>query len=213
MISRAIRMLSNHETEVLDSQIYIPKNKAPMNAILAKLKIQMPNVVKKRSVSLELKNDEPSLMLCLLFSLAPFSSFNELLDLDSVIESTISKNEHPSDEPSVYTRQAALDELREFSRSFNLVVQCSYDIKSAEEEIGVFFPKLQEYQDIILMLRLDAGKLKPQAVELLKKIDLKLINTWQHERETWFHVVKQGARDEVIGVMHYNCLITEPLGA
>lgn len=65
VISRAIRMLSNHETEVLDSQIYIPKNKALMNAILGKLKIQVPNLVKKRSVSLELKNDEPSLMLCL----------------------------------------------------------------------------------------------------------------------------------------------------
>jgi hypothetical protein len=147
-----------------------------------------------------------------LFSLNPFSSFNELLDLDSVIESTISKSEHPSDEPNLYKRQAALDELREFSRSFNIVVHCSPDSKSAEEEIGRFFPKLLEYQDILLMLRLDAQKLKTQAIELLHNMGLKIINTWQHDRETWFHVVNQGARDEVIGVMHYNCLITEPLG-
>lgn len=147
-----------------------------------------------------------------LFSLNPFSSFNELLDLDSVIDSTIRKNEHPSDEPNIYKRQAALDELREFSRSFNIVVHCSLDIKSAEEEIGLFFPKLLEYQDILLMLRLNAGKLKIQAVELLKNMGMKTINTWQHEMETWYHVVKQGARDEVIGLLHYNCLITEPLG-
>jgi hypothetical protein len=110
-----------------------------------------------------------------LYTLNPFSSFSEVLELTSILESGIQQLEHNTDQPSIYRRQRALEELREFTRNFNVLMHCSSSSEHAQTEVLTFFPKLAEYSTAILEVRPEAHQNKAQALELLQHLGLRII--------------------------------------
>ena len=61
--------------------------------------------------------------------------------------------EFMSDQPKLYRRRKAIEELREFKRKFNISAYSSADEKSATEDIEYFFPQLFVVNDIMVKVK------------------------------------------------------------
>ena len=63
--------------------------------------------------------------------------------------------EFASDQPKIYRRRRAIEELREFKRKFNISVYSSGDEKSATEDIEYFYPQLFVVNDIMVKVNIE----------------------------------------------------------
>ena len=146
-----------------------------------------------------------------LFSLSPFSSISEALDLDSVVETQLKNLQHTLDLPNLYRKQKGIEKLRQFSRDFNIAMHTSDCHISAEQELLHFFPHLCLYSDVILILRHDALSLEQDALRLLTNMRAKVIKGCTANNQNYYHIVKLAGRVEFEAVFHYSTPIQEIL--
>lgn len=147
-----------------------------------------------------------------LYTMNPFSSLSEVLELTSIIESGIQTLEHNTDQPSIYRRQRAIENLREFTRSFNILVHSS-EIADAEDEVRYFFPRLYDFSTAILQLKPLALQHRDETFELLQQLGLRTIKR-EHvvERNVELvHVVKAGCAVDLTALATMKAMLTFPL--
>ncbi|CAG9310385.1 unnamed protein product [Blepharisma stoltei] len=148
-----------------------------------------------------------------LFNMWPFSSINELIDLDAIAETEISGNEFMSDRPNFYKRASEIERMREFSRSFNVLAECSESIEAAESQIDCFFPDLQNYSELVVSFKPEALTLKEDALELIKDMQFSIIKYHVvSEASQYLFITKKAAFEEVISALDYKALVSQPLG-
>lgn len=148
-----------------------------------------------------------------LFTLSPFTSINELIDLDAITEIQIKDTEHNSDLPNFYTRQRESEILKEFSRTFNILIDSSETADSAEKTISRFFPDLQNYSEIILSFKPEAISLTDDAIDLIKNMQFRIIKHYvASETNQYLFISKKAAFEEVNSAMKYKSFVTSPLG-
>ena len=82
-----------------------------------------------------------------MFEIAPFTSFNELLDLEGFMLRNSNLAKLSKDKSStrlaefiINKKKVIRDELAMFQRFFNLVAYCSKEIEVVQKEIAIFSP-------------------------------------------------------------------------
>lgn len=140
-----------------------------------------------------------------LFTISPFSSISEALDLDSIVDSRIKSMQHELDLPNFHIKQMEIDRLRYFSRYFNIVLHTSSDHTSSEGEILKFFPNLCLYSDVILSLRPECLSLENESLDLFKHMKVKIIKACTENGRNYYHISKLAGRDEFQSVFEYKC--------
>lgn len=139
-----------------------------------------------------------------LFSLSPFSSIIESLDLDSIIDQQMKVNKHELDLQNFQIRQQEINRLRYFSRHFNVAMHTSGSLENSEKEILRFFPFLGLYSDVILVMKTEALALEQDFLRLLDCMKCKVIKATTEEGRNYYHISKLAGREEFIGVFEYN---------
>jgi hypothetical protein len=110
-----------------------------------------------------------------MFEIAPFNSFNELIDLEGfmVRNSNLSRLQKVTEASNKLTgfiinkKQVIRDELAVFQRFFNLVAYSSRDIAVVPKEIAIFTPQVAQIEDIVFILNPIYNSIVEDAFEVL----------------------------------------------
>lgn len=146
-----------------------------------------------------------------LFTLSPFSSIIESLDLDSIVDQQMNVMKHELDLQNFQMRQQQINRLRFFSRHFNVAMHNSQSLEGAEKEILKFFPFLGLYSDVILGMKSEALALEQDFFKLMDCMKCKVIKAVTEEGTNYYHISKLAGREEFIGVFDYSVNISSIL--
>lgn len=146
-----------------------------------------------------------------LFTLSPFSSVIESLDLDSIVDKQLQSMKHELDLPNFQLKQQQINRLRFFSRHFNIALHTSASLQSSEKEILHFFPHLGLYSDVILVMKPEAIALEKDFFRLMDCMKCKVFRAVTHEGRNYYCVVKLAGREEFTGLFEYKVAVNSIL--
>ena len=114
-----------------------------------------------------------------MFEIAPFSSFNEILDLEDFLlrHSRVSKLGRGDNTNAlvVQKKEEVRSELNAFQRSFNIAAVAAPSEKEALRLMSMLAPRVAQLEQLFLVLNPQYNYLKEKAEELLCRMQQKLI--------------------------------------
>ena len=143
-----------------------------------------------------------------LFTLSPFTSLSELLDLETLVDTWMDEEDRNRDRPNVYARHKTRQELRLFARQFNFAAHCSDSQVTADREIEAFFPGLKQVSEALLVVRDSAVGFGAEIEQLFEHMQLSVVRRGAVELDSCsgdcYHVVKPGCREELRAAQAYS---------